>query len=107
MGKINYDVSTMPTLDSQSKLLDNKVKVSTNENYNIEKSFERTLTDLQNTWLNNTIKAKELVPKIPTEYRPIFELQQSIYRCHLQTEIITKVGDGIQSTLKKLQNQGG
>ena len=107
MGKVISDVSSAPTRDSHPKLQDPKVSIKTNEKYNIEKSFEGTLTALQNTWSNNSIKSKELVPKIPTEYRPIFALQQSIYRCHLQTEIITKVGDGIQSTLKKLQNQGG
>lgn len=85
-----------------------------NQNFNssqksssIEISFEKTLTDLQKSWSANTAKSKELVPQIPSEYRPLFELQQSIYKCHLQTEIITKAGDSVQSTLKKLQNQGG
>ena len=104
MAKIATDVHWILNLDFPSKSANPK---SIQKKHNIEISFEKTLNDLQKTWTANAAKTKELVPQIPAEYRPMFELQQSIYKCHLQTEIITKVGDSVQSTLKKLQNQGG
>ncbi len=107
MAKITADYPMKMILGSDSVKISAKVIPKTKNINKIELSFEKTLSDLQKTWSTNTAKTKELVPKLPSEYRPLFELQQSIYKCHLQTEIITIVGDSVQSTLKKLQNQGG
>jgi hypothetical protein len=68
--------------------------------------MEKNLNALQQSWNATNVKANNLVPKLPEEYRNLFELQQSVYKCHLQTEIVTKIGDSVQSTLKKLQSQG-
>ena len=77
------------------------------DNIGLRASFEKVFNDLQGTWSINSSKATELIPKVPSEYRSLLELQQSIYKCHLQTEIITKVGDSVQASIKKLQSQGG
>ncbi len=107
MSKIN--TMLVPTLPGAKRA--EIVLLSTNateKNLNsLSGSFEKIFNGLQKSWEVNSTKAKEIVPRMPTEYRELFDLQQSINRCHLQTEIVTKVGDSVQSTLKKLQSQGG
>lgn len=77
------------------------------EGLSFNQVMERSLNDLERTWKVTTAKANNLVPALPKEYQTLFELQKSVYQTHFQTEIVTKVGDSVQSTLKKLQSQGG
>jgi hypothetical protein len=64
------------------------------------------LERLDGSWKASFQKSEKIVSALPKEYKPLFEAQVSVSRMHFQTEMITKIGDSVQGTMKKLQQQG-
>lgn len=67
--------------------------------------FDRILTKLEKNMSLQSSQVTNMTSKVPEQFKAMLEIQKSIYSCHLQTEIVTKCGDAVGSTLKKLQNQ--
>ncbi len=64
------------------------------------------LERLDGSWKASFQQSKKLISSLPAEYKPLFEAQVSVSRMHFQTEMITKIGDSVQGTMKRLQQQG-
>ncbi len=73
----------------------------------IEKTFINGISALDQSFRSTEVKSAALVKNLPSEYKGLFELQLSVYKCNFQTEIVTKVGESVQGAIKKLQNQAG
>ena len=73
----------------------------------LEKTFINSISSLDQSFRSTEIKSAALVKNLPSEYKGLFELQLSVYKCNFQTEIVTKVGEAVQGAIKKLQNQAG
>jgi hypothetical protein len=68
--------------------------------------IKNTLEKLEGNWQKSFQDSRKLLSSVPQGYRPLFEAQVSVARVHFQTEIVSKIGDSVQGTVKRLQQQG-
>lgn len=98
-----------PSLKASFEGAMDKVKASQNssQNSSIGETITKSLQHLEGVWTKSHGQSKKLVSSLPKEYQPFFEVQMSMSRIHFQTELVSKVGDSVQGTVKRLQQQGG
>jgi hypothetical protein len=64
------------------------------------------LEKLDNSWKASFRTSRKMISSVPSQHRALFEAQISVSRVHFQTELVTKIGDSVQGTMKRLQQQG-
>ncbi|HMO19084.1 MAG TPA: hypothetical protein PKA63_13580 [Oligoflexia bacterium] len=69
--------------------------------------LKQGLEQLESSWKTSYGQSFKLLQNLPVEFKPLLEMQMNMSKVHFQTELVTKVGDSVQSTLKRLQQQGG
>lgn len=65
------------------------------------------LTTSMNTFSQVDVRTNLALQKLPPESRSFIEVQRSINQIQLRAELITKTGESISSSVKKLQQMGG
>ena len=105
-------VSNFEKIKTQNIILNNSYQEQSSSKY-IEKpngiSFksvlETTLHNLDKNWLKAERHSISVIKSVPENYKPMLQAQILISNLGLQVELVTKVADGVQSTIKKLQQQ--
>lgn len=67
--------------------------------------LEAVLSDLEKNWIKAEKHSFALIKSVPDSYKTMLQAQILISNLGLQVELVTKVADGVQSTIKKLQQQ--
>ena len=89
-----------------SRLGNNSIKLQGSSNATFLNILENSVQNINKTWGQADSRAQNLIKSVPAEYRSVLETQILMSKCNYQTEIFTKIIDSVQSSIKKLQQQG-
>ncbi len=71
-----------------------------------EKSFGEILNNFAASWEKAQRESEAKIKKMPSDYRPLLELQMTVHRLNLSSELVSRAGEAASSTVKKLQQMG-
>ena len=71
-----------------------------------EKSFGEILNNFAASWEKAQRESEAKIKKLPSDYRPLLELQMTVHRLNLSSELVSRAGEAASSTVKKLQQMG-
>lgn len=69
-------------------------------------NFKQILDNLESSWANVESRSDRLVRTLPLNVKPLVETQLVINELSLQTQMITRAGEAVASTLRRIQQFG-
>lgn len=83
-----------------------KEVLSNKEGVSFVSEIRSGLEKLDASWKQSYAQSAKMMSALPKEHKALFDAQVSVSRMHFQTELVTKIGDSVQGTMKRLQQQG-
>lgn len=66
---------------------------------------EGLVTYIKN-WANTDQALERAMKKVGTEYRSVVELQRSVHQLSLHTEMMSRVGESLSSSIRRVEQMG-
>lgn len=69
-------------------------------------SFKDALNNIENSWMFVQHKSDKLISTLPLNVRPLVETQILVNELSLKAQMITRAGESVASTLRRIQQFG-
>lgn len=70
-------------------------------------SFKEVLSQFDADWKKSDASVSQAIGGMSKEVRKLFEVQRLVSKLTLQTDLLTKAGESVSQTLKKIQQMNG
>lgn len=93
-------------INNQKSLLELKAP-GTKPNTKQSFSFKQAIDKMEASWMSVQNKSDRMISSLPAGVRPLLEMQLSINDLSLKAQMITRAGEAVASTMRKIQQFGG
>ena len=72
----------------------------------IEGQLQNSFQDFMESWDSSEKKVEQNVKKVGKDFQELFNLQLEVHKLSLKTHLVSRVGDAVSSTIRRVQQMG-